>query len=266
MALRSKNPADAEVTEPAVADPAVVETPTETVVADEVVDLEPLKGTVAGYLTSSDATEVKAAYAGLSRKGKTAATKYLQGAQEEALSGEDFAKAKSLLGLRKELQATPTKAPSAPKIAKNPTEVFITRVAVLNLAYNAAVSAVVDGLDENWQEQAAALAASPSPAIKEAVEKLVSRKLGTPKKDSDGPKRARHDVAKHIAEAFGQHPVGAEMDIQTIRSFDSSEYGEGNRPGAAAITAHLKNAKFAIDGLEVMKNAEGKATGVRKVA
>lgn len=241
---------------------------TEEAKEEEIVDLVEFEAASAEYVATendADATGVKEIYSGLTRKGKVAATKHLQAMQEAALENDDWSTAKGYLTLGKEIKAAPVKAPKTPKVAKNPTEGFIARVATLQLAYALAIGTVPAGTDENWQDQVAALASDPNELVKSAADKLAKSKLGVAKKEKDGPTRARHDVAKHIAEAFAAHPAGTEMDVQTIRSFDSSEYGEGNRPGAAAINAHIKNEKFAIEGLEVMRNDKGVPSGVRKV-
>lgn len=273
----------------------VTEGTTETPAPEVEVDLTAFVQAAEAAIESSDFTEVNAEYNKLDRKGKGAATKFVNGEVKRMLTVDkdrDGAFAWGQLGVAlKTVKSESTKTPREPKAPVNRTETVVDQLAALYVAYTTA-STNVDptGLDEDWKEklqgrieelgpEVAKLLEyrklvvpegeepTPAPEVSEAASRAVRLAFqGGTKKAVSNPRTGevysgpRRSIAKHIAEAFAAHPSGTFLPVSAIRSFESSEYGS-DLPSAGAISAAMKSAKWDasefVPGLGGEKNTFG---------
>lgn len=68
-----------------------------------------------------------------------------------------------------------------------------------------------------------------------------------------GPRRS---IARHIVEAFDEHPDGTFLTISEIRAYESTEYG-ADLPSAGAINYQLKLATWDASGLGIVPGYGG---------
>jgi hypothetical protein len=223
-------------------------------------------------------------------KGKNAARKLLDDAVIEAMNALDMSLARANMILRDSMSAGSGKSESKPV---DPTEAFVQRVAGLRLADRIAEQAVPEGVAEDWATKAAALVEESAdavntytawlnstaedkgdepevPAIVKAAVKLAqgkTAKVGTSGRTGGGSASGeRHDIGKHIEEAFADVAPDTFLTVAEIRNHKSTEYGD-NPPSAGAISARLfpSSGKCTIEGITPDTNDKGNK-GARKNA
>jgi hypothetical protein len=230
-----------------------------------------------GQLVPEQLTAVQTEYAKLDTKGKPAARNHIKVSLKKSVKGNQLERAKSLYDIQDSLSsATKAKAPRETKKV-DPTESYVENKTTLLLAQGLVLKpegtaedadarataqyndtfAIAQGY-LNWITAADKDARGDEPEVPAFVKSAVKLAIGKKVKASsggnatssgpsyDGPKRA---VAKHIAEAFENEPVGKFLKIAEIVKFKSNEYGD-DKPSAGAVTGALKSAKFAIPGLK----------------
>lgn len=297
-------PTEAPITEtsvdqeaPAPAAPVKVElTEDEIKAAVEAFQLEAEKAVAqrdekTGTLSDEVIAEINKVYSALAGgvKVKNAAKRSLNDSMTVAMEKMDVVLARAYMELGVKLSAASSKSstPRAPKEPVNPTEAFIERVAVLNLAYNLATASTPEGVDADWSEKSAALvseAAQAAPAyqawltsdaedkgdepdVSSVVKAAVKLSLGKSAKPGKSAAKStgtstyegeRRNIAKHIDEAFAGQESGAFLSIAEIRNFTSEEYGS-DHPSPGAISARLfpKSGKCTLEGVTPATSESG---------
>lgn len=264
--------------------PATTEAPAETAP-----DLTAFNAALASAVEEADSTtgdvalapmgKVTDAYRALDAKGKAAARKVVTDAMKAAMDEMNIVVAKAYLLIeRNALTAASAGKGKTEKVPTDPTEAFVQLTAGLRLALNLAAANVPEGVAEDWAEKAKALVEANTEGAQaylawvrnEAEDKgeapetpgwvVGAAKLSTGKSGKVGAAaRAastargdgeRHDIGKHIAEAFEGVESGTFLTIAEIRKHESSEYGS-NPPSAGAISARLfpKSGKVSVEGI-----------------
>lgn len=284
MASRQKN--DSTTTE-APAEATATETPVEATAtpeaekpAEKPIDLTAFKAAVAEAVAEADTSTgevsvehlaaVTKAYRALDgAKAKNAAKALVNDGMKEAMGSDNLAGARANLNISEKALTAGSSGGGGTKresVPVDPTENFVQRVATLNLAYNQCVSAVPEGVSEDWQTRANELASASagevasyvawldgnaetrgdepevSAVIRNAA-KLAKGKSGragtgrTPGAVSvyDGPRRS---IEAHILNAFAEFDEGKFLSIADIRNTKSEEYGD-ELPSAGAVSARL---------------------------
>jgi len=257
---RRNNEAESTATEatatPAesTADEATDETPVDLTAFTEAVDSAIAEAdTTTGELPEASKAAVTEAYRAIDgQKGKNAAKEHINKVLTEAIFNDEGPKAKSYVLLRNGLTAGGSaKKASEPK---DPTEAYVSRVAVLVAAQEILGNDVPEGVSEDWvtkvTEKAEALVTeartvldveegADAPEVGSEAKKVL--KLASGKVTGGGGSTftgTRRDVAKHIAEAFEGQPSGAFLSVNEIVKFDSKEYGD-DHPSSGAVSARL---------------------------
>ena len=249
--------------------------------------------TTTGQVPDGDLSNVKVAYRNLDGlKAKNAAKKDLVDRLRNSVNEGNIPKAQAVMHVTDAVQAAGT-APKAQadRTPKDPTEAFIERLTVLNIAYNLANSDVPDGLDGEQLDAARKAATDKVGELSEQAEKyytwlsadgedkgdepevnpLVKRSvkfaLGKGSSVGRGPSTPhegpRGNTARHIQLVFKDQPVGTFMKVAEIAKTKTTEYPD--KPvSAGAINARLKS-NTPIEGIESTTDESGKA-GARKTA
>lgn len=255
-----------------------------------------------GTVPEAQIAEVNKAYAALDGiKLKNAAKRYLNEALKGAMNVRDVVKARSFMDLNENLKATGSKKAGKarePKAPVDPTEAFVERVTVLNLAAQLVGEVVPEGVAEDWADKAETLIGETNldqiaayrtwllsdaedkgdaPEVSATIQAAVKLSLGRSAKPGKAPKRAggngggstydgpRRDIGKHILEAFADKPSGHFMLISDIRKFKSSEYGD-DHPSAGAISSRLfpnSGGPCTVEGVTQATNEKGDKGGVK---
>lgn len=212
-------------------------------------------------------------------KARNDAKKYLAAQMRTSMEKLDAPTAKSYMTLQDRGTAS---APSAtkPKEPVDPTQAYVEKAVSLRLALN--LIPKPEGLAEDWQDKAKALAESVVPqvtayqaylddttegkteptdtsAVVKAAFKLAAGRAsggGRTGVTRTGPTR---NIANHITEAFAEKASGDFLKISEIKKFKSAEYGDDS-PSAGALSARLfpSNGKDPqIAGIKPGQNAEG---------
>lgn len=264
------------------------------------VDLEPFKAAVAtavatrdtstGTLPKDQIENVKTIYRESleGAKAKGAAKKHLADGLRDAINVMDVVLGKAYMELADEMAKAGTAAKAAAeKAPTDPTDAYVQRIALLNLAYNLAYADRPEGVDEaaargkaealvgehndkaeayyTWlQKPADERGDEPDvdtfvkKAVKAALGKVIS--AGTSGRGGGGSVGGpRRDVAKHIQEAFADQPENTFMLIAEIAKFRSSEYPEGDvSPGAVSARLFPSSGKMTVEGVRPGENESGK--------
>ena len=235
-----------------------------------------------GTTDSASKSAVATAYKALSVKGRNAAKKAVQDMLRTFVRETKVEQAQALIELNDAMTegaaAKQTKTPAAPV---DPTEAFVNGALRYRLAYRVFTTDVPTEVDAAWQDKVNERLRELEPQLAEYRDYLKKRgtegneelaepegiddvvktafklasgkgaagraKSSVPRAAFDGPRR---DLAKHIQEAFAEHPSGKFLKISEIRSFKSSEYGD-DIPSSGAISARLfpKSGKATVDGV-----------------
>lgn len=286
---------------------AVTETPTEEAVTEETeapkeqekeIDLTDFQAVANAAVAEADSTtgevpkeslvEVTTSYRGLDGiKAKNAARSWVEAQMIAAIHPDrNIVKAKAFVLVKDSLSAGSSKT-GGTSTPKDPTEAFVSRVAVLAAANDLIMGSVPEGVDADWTDKAsvkagelveaakayqAALDAAGDDEDVEAVSAEVRKvvKLSSGKSNTGtytgGPRRS---VLNHIAEAFANEEVGAFLTINEIVSRESKEYGENGAPSPGAVSSRLfpPSGKAATLPAGIEASAEeGRARGATKVA
>lgn len=283
------------VTEQTVETPAEgTDTPQTEAPAEAPIDLGPFQTVVAAVVETRDSTtgelnadeqaKTKAAYNELDGvKPKNAAKKWVEGQMMEAVNKLDGQLARAFAMVTESLVADGKKSGGTSTPA-DPTAAYVAKRASLLLATSITVAGApqVEGrdLDAEAQAQADSLAEQVTAyrtwldaEVPEGTEKpdapevspvvRAAFKLATGKASgggrTSGGSGPRADIAKHVAEAFAEHPVGHVLKVSEIANFKSSEYPNGNA-SQGAISARLfpPSGNCTLVGIEpVEKDASG---------
>jgi hypothetical protein len=285
---------------------------TESKPAAEKVDLGPFQAAVAGAVEKRDESTgelpvesfgpVNTAYADLKgAKAKNEARAWLAEQMQDRVNRaplpadqgggmELVFEARSFMLIQNQLSAQ-----TAAKAPVDPTEEYISRIVSLALAHQLVTRKVPEGVEENWQERANALAASDevrngltaylawadntaedkgdapevSSVVQAAVKLAAGKAAGKARASRTGGTGAPHEgpnrsVEKHYAEYFADKPIGHEALVATIVNFKSREYGDG-RPSSGAVASRLKpkSGKVTLQGIAAT-TVDGKL-GAKKV-
>lgn len=256
-------------------------------------DLTAFKATVdAGYEVADEDTgtvperelqAVVGAYRGLGSKGRAEARKFLNDAMRAYVQEREMKRAQAAVKMSDAMQAgAASKVGRAAPEPVDPTEAFVQRVNVYDLAKRLVVQTVPDGVTEDWAAKAAKLRedlqpqvevyqawlkarsevpegteppAKPdgiSPVVESAFKLVQGRGAGLPRTKVAGTKAAfdgpRRSVKAHIKEALATVPVDGFLKVADIVKFGSDEYGN-DHPSSGAVTAALES-KNKIEGVE----------------
>lgn len=288
---------DTPVETPAEAAPATTETP-----AAEAPDLTAFQAALDAAVAERDDTtgdialaplgKVADAYRALETKGKRAASKIVAEAMKSAMDNMTISLARAYLQIeRNALVAASAAKAKAERVPTDPTEAFVQTAAGLRLAIDLAVANVPEGVSEAWADKAKAAVAEASesaaayiawlrsdaedkgdaPEVAGWIAGAAKLALGKSGKVGAAARAAstargdgvRHDIAKHILEAFEGVEAGTFLTIAEIRKHESSEYGT-NPPSAGAISARLfpKSGKVSVEGISATTQ-DGKKGAVK---
>lgn len=269
---------------PAEAAPASTETP-----VVEAPDLTAFQAALDSAIEERDTTtgdialaplgKVADAYRALEGKGKRAASKIVAEAMKAAMDGMTISLARAYLQVeRNALVAASAAKGKAERVPTDPTEAFVQTTAGLRLAFTLATANVPEGVSEDWADKAKAAVAEATesatayinwlrsdaedkgdaPEVAGWITGAAKLALGKSGKVGAAARAAstargdgvRHDIAKHILEAFEGVAAGTFLTIAEIRNHESSEYGT-NPPSAGAISARLfpKSGKVSVEGI-----------------
>lgn len=247
-----------------------------------------------GTVNKDQAEKVKAVFRTLEGgvKAKNAAKKSLNARLRSVVSAGDLVTAQGVMDLV-DAVANAGSAPKAPaeRAPVDPTEAFVQKLVLHNLAYNLVVADVPDEVDADaardqastkvgeLTEQADALyawtradeetrgdAPEVNPLVTKAV-RLAQGKVSGSRAASTGGgtthEGPRGNTARHIQLVFKDQPVGTYMKVAEIAKANSEEYPD-RKVSAGAITARLKS-KTPIEGIEASDGPDGKL-GAMKTA
>lgn len=289
--------APAETAAPANTEAApAAEAPKAEVVIDTTAFDEALKVGLAemdqstGTLSPAQLDPIVKAYAGLDgakAKARVRAT-VEQGIKDALAPGGNVPNARALNTIR--IEITKSKGgggggtPAAPK---DPTTAFVEQVVALQLAYSHVTQNVPEGVAEDWQAKANELAQASmedvaklakfsgegeAPEVSAIAKRALKLATGKVKGGGSTSPRApftgeRHDIAKHVAEAFADKPVGEVLTVAQIVSFNSTEYGD-DHPSPGAVSARLfpKSGTCTFEGIEPVEATATAPKGARKKA
>lgn len=233
-----------------------------------------------GTLAEAPIESVKAAYRDLDgAKAKNAAKKHLTDFLQNAIDEMDIVLGKATMILSKAVQNAGSASKGAPPTPTDPTEAFVQRLTVLNLAYNLVATDVPEGVDEEAarakvteaveaNDEAARTylewASKPeadrgdepevSALVKKAVKVAMGKGVGSVKAGGTAHEGPRGNVARHIQLAFADQPLDTFMKVSEIAKAKTEEYPNGNAsPGA--VSSRLKSST-AIEGIEAGENAD----------
>jgi hypothetical protein len=206
-------------------------------------------------------------------KAKNQAKAFVNEGMKNAMDSDSLAGARAYLNIQETALVAAAGGSKAERTPTDPTEAFVQRVAVLQLAYHLVTQSVPEGVTEDWQDKVGTLVSESagqatayqawlvdesddkgdepdtSAVVKNAV-KLAEGKTaraGVARSGGgsfDGPRR---DTARHIINAFADKEDGTFLKIAEIRNVHSEEYGT-ELPSAGAISARL----FPKSGKSVM--------------
>jgi hypothetical protein len=251
-----------------------------------------------GTLTDEVVAGINKIYAELPTvKVKNAAKRSLNESMSKLMDEMDIVQARAYMELGSKLSAGSAKSGKtrAPREPVDPSEAFIERVAVLNLAYNLATGTPPEGVSADWSEKAATVVSEAAaaadayrkyvldeseekgdgPEVSDVVKAAVKLSLGkSAKPGKSAPKVGgststydgeRRSVANHIYEAFAGKEPGTFLLIADIRNFSSDEYGS-DHPSSGAISARLfpSSGKCTLEGV-VPATDENGHKGAQKV-
>lgn len=249
-----------------------------------------------GTLPVAQIESVKAVYRELEgAKAKGAARKYLQDQLRDAINRMDMAEGKSIMELSDAMASAGSAAKAAAeKAPADPTDAYVQRLSLLNLAYNLAYADRPDSVNEDearakaetlvqehtdaatqyytWiQKPADERGDEPEvdslvkKAVKVAMGKVIS--AGTSGRGGGGSAGGpRRNVSKHIQEAFAEQPPGTFLLIAEIAKFKSSEYPEGDvSQGAVSSRLFPSSGKVTVEGVKPGVN-EADKRGAYKLA
>jgi hypothetical protein len=255
------------------------------------------RDTSSGALPEAQIGLVNKAYVQLDgAKLKNAAKRRLQDGMKVAITEhEDIVLARAYMDLQSKLSSGGSKAPREPKAPADPTQAFVDRIAILNLAYSLAVNQVPEGVDSSWGEKVQELVTAANaeagqyktwlegdadsrgdePEVGSVAKAAVKLSLGKSAKPGRVATRSaststftgeRRSVAKHIEEAFADRPSGSEgfLLISEIANFRSTEYGDDS-PSQGAVSARLfpKSGRCTLQGVTPTTNAAGNKGAVK---
>lgn len=275
------------------------ETPTEAKAEKPAVDLTAFKAAVATAVAERDSSTgvvpeqhlapVNAAYREIDGlAGKNAARKYLADEMKSAMNSMDIALARAYMLITESLSAGGSAKEKAERPPADPTEAYVRQVVALRLAEGLVQRG--EGVAEDADQRVEALIAEVqggtqladygtylaseeedktepevNPVVKLAHRLATGKGLGKSGSVRAASTGERHDIGKHIQEAFADKPVGTFLTIAEIRKFKSGEYPEGNA-SAGAVAARLfpKSGKCTLEGIEPGQN-ESARKGAKRV-
>lgn len=266
----SKNKKEDTVT--AVAEPetaAVDEATTETEVDEvEAVDTSAVKAALdqilAGDLsdpTKIDFSPVVAAYAGLNRKSKSAATREMNDESKAKVFEGAYDVARVILLAEKATKVKPASTRAA-RTPADPTADAVEKLAAFQLAFGALSTTLPEGVAEDWRERVESVFESGQAEVKALVEWMHAdeESRGVAPEVSPASLRAvkiafgnpfgKRDVGKHIAQVFESAESGTFMTVAQVASSHSAEYGNGPCT-IAAVNARLDGKRALPEGLSI---------------
>lgn len=299
-AAAAKNKEETQVTADTTAAPveAAATTETETKV-ESPIDLTAFESALDAALAESDASTgtipegalhgVIKAYQELDgAKAKSAARRKLEAGVKAGLEPNgDVVRARALHQVSNSI-TTAKGAAKSEKAPVDPTEAFVQQAVALQLAYSHVTQNVPEGVSEDWKDRASKLAGETvedldklakysgegeAPAVSDLAKRALKLAQGkaTGGKKSSGPRApftgTRHDISKHIAEAFAGEEVGKVLTVAQIVGFKSTEYGD-DQPSPGAVSARLfpKSGKCTLEGIEAVEASGDQPKGARKSA
>lgn len=273
------------------------DTPQETKPADKPVDTSAFDSALAtaldemdqstGTLAEAQIAPVIKAYQGLDgTKSKAAARAAIENGVKEALSPEsgNIPKARALNTVRLAITAAKGGGKKSESTPADPTEAFVQQVVALQLAYGYVTQHAPDNVSDDWAERAGKLAQDTvedveklakytgegeKPEVSALAQRALKLASGKVSKGSGGPKApftgVRHDIGKHILEAFADKADGDFLTVAQIVSFKSSEYGtETPSPGAVSARLFPKSGKCTLEGISPVDATGDQPKGARK--
>ena len=274
-------PASTEATEAPEAPEAPIDLgPFQTVVGEVVTTRD---GTT-GEITSEEADRAKASYNELDGiKPKNAAKKWAQEQMMEAVNKLDGQLARAFAMVGESLVAT-GKA-STPSTPADPMAAQVAKEASITLAFQLVVAKRPEGFDEAKVAESVAAAAEDvskmqawldntaedkgdapdvSPVVRAAFKLATGKASGGGR--TSGGSGPRADIAKHIGEAFAEHPSGHVLKVSEIANFKSSEYPTGNA-SQGAISARLfpPSGKCTVEGIVPLEKDDSNPRRASKV-
>jgi hypothetical protein len=256
------------------------------------------RDTTTGTLPEVHNQTILGAYRALpGAKGKSAAKKHLTDLLKSAINSADIVLGMAIMQVTNLVTAAPASTPKAPTETKkvDPTEAFVESLATLHLAYTLRREDIPNGVDAEtaftqvdekvnelseqastyytwFTNKAADKGAEPEVPVlvKRAVKAALGRAVGSgaPRKASTGQPKApmtgpRRSIRTHIAQVFGDSPVGTVLKVAEIAKATTEEYPDGDcSPGA--VSAALKSTK-GVDGFESTTDENG-SLAARKIA
>lgn len=262
--------APAEVTTPETTEAPIDLTAFQAVVAAVV----ETRDSTTGELTEDEQAKTKAAYNELDGvKPKNAAKKYVEGQMMEAVNKLDGQLARAFAMVTESLVASGKSGGTS--TPADPTAAYVAKRASLILAEQITLAGAptVEGRDLDAEAQAKATeladqvtayqtwlaaevkegetkpdAPEVSPIVRAAFKLSTGKASGGGRVSGGSGPRA--DIAKHVVEAFAEHPSGHVLKVSQIANFKSSEYPSGNA-SQGAISARLfpPSGKTTIEGV-----------------
>lgn len=274
---------------------APAETPTEQPTEQAAPDLTEFNSVVesvlatrdeaTGELTEENKGRVTTAYRALDQAAKRAAKDKAEADMMDAVQKLDGPLARALSEVRASLIAGgSSKSEKAPA---DPAAAYVQRMASLRLAVQIAeaeaptvegrdLGVEIDKLVSESQDDVTKLREynaneaedkGDAPEVSALVRSAFKLSAGKAAKvrtggGSSGP---TGDVAKHVIEAFAEHPSGHELKVSQIANFKSSEYPNGNA-SQGAISARLfpPSGKCTIEGVIPVDRDENGPRRARK--
>jgi hypothetical protein len=193
--------------------------------------------------------------------------------------------ARALNTIRQEITKAKGGGKKSEATPSDPTEAFVQQVVALQLAYGQVTQNVPDGVAEDWQVKANALAEKTvgevdtlskytgegeEPEVSPLARRALKLATGKVKSGSTGTRTpftgTRRDIGKHILEAFADKASGDFLTVAQIVSHKSSEYGnEAPSPGAVSARLFPRSGKCTLEGIEPVDKTDSQPKGARKL-
>lgn len=244
-----------------------------------------------GVVGDEELAKVTSAYRDLEGlKPKNAAKSWVESQMMEAVSNLDGQLARAFSLAKEHLTAGSGGGSKSTAKPADPVAAFVQQHAALQLAVsvvnhsapeipgdrdvNEEISKIVSENTEQlnaylaWQSNEAedkGDAPEVSPVVRAALKAAAGKGAGKARTPFTGEKG---DVAKHIVEAFAEHPVGHVLKVSEIANFKSSQYPEGNA-SQGAISARLfptSGKPTTVEGVEAVERDNDGPRRARKVA